>query len=48
MDKNISDEEYRQIMYERWESEAKTCRPLGDWSDVYKFADKLLREKGLK
>ena len=35
-------------MYDSWESEAKTSRPLGDWSDVYKFADKLLREKGLK
>ena len=48
MNKSISDEEYRQIMYDSWESEAKTYRPLGDWSDVYEFADKLLREKGLK
>lgn len=48
MDRNISDEEYKQIMFDRWESEMETCEPIGDWSDVYNFADKVLREKGLK
>ena len=48
MDKNISDEEYRQIMYERWDEEMKSCKPIGDWSDLYEFTDKVLREKGLK
>ena len=48
MKENMTDKEYKQIMYDRWDEEMKSCRPVGDWSDVYEFADKILKEKGLK